>query len=132
MSAHLKRFEPLSTELCGARRSGWERSAPGRHRLPCVLPAGHEGEHRDAFAQTWADSVETQREETGPSVRAGRKPVRMCVRCQHITDTPMVVCEIHSATGPGFNVYCCPQCAQYYFAHPERQPGWPGNEDGTL
>ncbi|WP_175411993.1 hypothetical protein [Streptomyces sp. TRM64462] len=55
----------------------------------------------------------------------------MCVRCHDITDTPIIVAEIHSASGPGFNVYCCPTCARYYFIHHERQPGWPGNEDGT-
>lgn len=42
--------------LCGARRPGWDRVAPGPYfRLPCVLAQGHvrEGarEHRDAFAQ---------------------------------------------------------------------------------
>ncbi|OII70503.1 hypothetical protein BJP39_13205 [Streptomyces sp. CC77] len=110
MSANLKRVEPLSTEPCGARRPGWERPGPGRHRLPCILPGGHEGEHRDAFAQTWA----------APSARAVRKPIRMCVRCSGITDTPVLVAEIHSASGPGFNVYACPGCAPYYVAYPER------------
>ncbi|WP_256220641.1 MULTISPECIES: hypothetical protein [unclassified Streptomyces] len=28
--------------------------------------------------------------------------------------------EIHSASGPGFNVYACPGCAPYYVAYPER------------
>lgn len=39
--------------LCGARRPGWERPGPGRHRLPCILPAGHTGTHQDALRQTW-------------------------------------------------------------------------------
>ncbi|MFF3894649.1 DUF6907 domain-containing protein [Streptomyces sp. NPDC001812] len=39
--------------LCGARRPGWERPGPGRHRLPCILPADHTGTHRDALRQTW-------------------------------------------------------------------------------
>ncbi|OII60627.1 hypothetical protein BJP40_09360 [Streptomyces sp. CC53] len=121
MTAHLKRVEPPSTEPCGARPPG-ERPGLDAHRLACVLPGGHQGEHRDALRRTWE----------APRARAERKPVRMCVRCHHITDTPMVVSEIHSASGPGFTVYCCPTCAPYYFAHPERQPGWPGNPDGKL
>ncbi|MFF0104519.1 hypothetical protein [Streptomyces hirsutus] len=39
--------------LCGARRPGWERPGPGRHRLPCVVSTGHAGAHRDAFGKTW-------------------------------------------------------------------------------
>ena len=44
---------PSTTPLCGARRPGWERPGPGRHRLPCMLPTGHTGAHRDALRQTW-------------------------------------------------------------------------------
>ncbi|MEU2181645.1 hypothetical protein [Streptomyces thermolilacinus] len=40
-----------------------------------------------------------------------RKPVRLCVRCDRITDEPVVVSEVHSGSGPGFNVYACPACA---------------------
>ncbi|WP_268985704.1 hypothetical protein [Streptomyces sp. CC228A] len=39
--------------------------------------------------------------------------------------------EIHSASGPGFSVYCCPTCARYCFAHPQHEPARPGNPDGT-
>ncbi|MFC4608799.1 hypothetical protein ACFO9E_13365 [Streptomyces maoxianensis] len=39
--------------LCGARRPGWERPGPGRHRLPCVRDIGHDEDHLDAFGQTW-------------------------------------------------------------------------------
>ncbi|MDX3642360.1 hypothetical protein [Streptomyces sp. MB09-02B] len=46
----------------------------------------------------------------GPE-RQVRRPVRMCVRCDAITDRPVVVSEVHQATGPGFNVYACPDCA---------------------
>lgn len=43
-----------SAMLCGARRPGWERGpAVGINRIPCVLPDGHEGEHANAFGQTW-------------------------------------------------------------------------------
>jgi hypothetical protein len=43
-----------SAALCGARRPGWEHGpAIGINRIPCVLPAAHDGEHRNAFAQTW-------------------------------------------------------------------------------
>ncbi|WP_275678477.1 hypothetical protein [Streptomyces sp. MUM 203J] len=41
----------------------------------------------------------------------------------------MVVSEIHSASGPGFTVYCCPKCARHYFTRPEHRPDWPGAED---
>lgn len=37
--------------------------------------------------------------------------VRMCVRCQKITEEPVVVREVHSNSGPGWNVYACPGCA---------------------
>ncbi len=42
-----------------------------------------------------------------------RKPVRMCVRCDRITKEP-VVCEVHSASGPGFTVYACTACARLF------------------
>ena len=37
--------------------------------------------------------------------------VRMCVRCQEITEQPVLVREVHSNSGPGWNVYACPGCA---------------------
>lgn len=40
-----------------------------------------------------------------------RKPVRLCVRRDRIKDEPVVVSEVHSGSGPGFNVYACPACA---------------------
>jgi hypothetical protein len=40
-----------------------------------------------------------------------RRPVRMCVGCDRITSTPVLVSEVHSASGPGFNVYACTECA---------------------
>ncbi len=43
-----------------------------------------------------------------------RPTVRMCARCQHTTDKPVLVHEVHAATGPGFNVYACPACAPHY------------------
>ncbi|MFI6418982.1 hypothetical protein ACIBG6_16465 [Streptomyces sp. NPDC050842] len=76
-------------EACGALWPGGDR--PGRHRSPCALPAGHEGAHR-----------------------AVRQPVRMCVRCCVITADPVVVSEVHQSSGPGFNVYACPECAPHY------------------
>ena len=85
-------------ELCGARWPGEDR--PGRHRPPCSLPAGHEGAHRNAGeAATRA---------------AARQPARMCVRCCVITTDPVVVSEVHQNSGPGFNVYACPECAPHY------------------
>lgn len=44
----------------------------------------------------------------------GRKPVRMCVRCSHITDAPVLVAEVHQNSGPGFNLYACPACAPHF------------------
>ncbi|WP_173263683.1 hypothetical protein [Streptomyces pacificus] len=35
----------------------------------------------------------------------------MCVRCQRVTDEPVVVAEVHQGSGPGWNVYACPECA---------------------
>lgn len=41
-------------------------------------------------------------------------PIRMCARCQCTTHEPVLVHEVHAATGPGFNVYACPDCADHY------------------
>ncbi|MEV0923708.1 hypothetical protein AB0I99_00980 [Streptomyces spongiicola] len=41
-------------------------------------------------------------------------PVRMCVRCERITDDPVMVHEVHSAGGPGWNVYACRGCAPHF------------------
>lgn len=49
---------------------------------------------------------------------APRRPIRMCARCGRTTDRPVLVHEVHAATGPGFNVYACPECAPHY---PPRQ-----------
>ncbi|MFH8487897.1 hypothetical protein [Streptomyces longisporoflavus] len=43
-----------------------------------------------------------------------RPPVRMCARCERTTDAPVLVHEVHAATGPGFNVYACGECAASY------------------
>nr|WTB29976.1 hypothetical protein OG781_11190 [Streptomyces sp. NBC_00830] len=43
-----------------------------------------------------------------------RPPVRMCVECEHITETPVAVRVIHANSGPGWNVYACPDCAPSY------------------
>ncbi|CAL9432295.1 hypothetical protein [Streptomyces sp. NPDC095602] len=48
-----------------------------------------------------------------------RKPVRMCARCERITDEPVVVSEVHQATGPGFNVYACAGCAPLFPPAPD-------------
>jgi hypothetical protein len=49
-------------------------------------------------------------------MESARRPapvVRMCVRCQRITEAPVVVREVHSNSGPGWNVYACPDCAPH-------------------
>jgi hypothetical protein len=33
---------------------------------------------------------------------------------QAATYEPVLVHEVHAATGPGFNVYACPDCAAHY------------------
>ncbi|MGW0827449.1 hypothetical protein [Streptomyces sp. NPDC002845] len=43
-----------------------------------------------------------------------RPPIRMCVRCERTTENPVLVHAHHAATGPGFNVYACPDCATHY------------------
>lgn len=131
-------------DLCGALRYGWQRPGPDRHRLPCLLHSGHDGGHRDAFDATWPRSCEdcgttaspletltvsepdgtfrdghvcgpcADRTATPGPERHGRRPVRMCVRCNAVTDRPVVVSEVHQATGPGFNVYACPDCAPHF------------------
>ncbi|WP_149826071.1 hypothetical protein [Streptomyces tailanensis] len=136
-------------KLCGARRYDWQRPGrPGSHRLPCLLPGGHDGDHRDAFNSTWfpacgdrgdcgtaASPLETltvpepdgtfrDGPACGPCAgwtaapgrpeRQERRPVRMCVRCDVVTDRPVIVSEVHQATGPGFNVYACPDCAPHF------------------
>lgn len=43
--------------------------------------------------------------------QAAPKPLRMCVRCRRLTEDPIVVCEVHTNSGPGWNVYACRSCA---------------------
>jgi hypothetical protein len=43
-----------------------------------------------------------------------RPAMRMCARCHCTTSHPVLVHEVHAATGPGFNVYACPECADHY------------------
>lgn len=43
-----------------------------------------------------------------------RRPVRMCVRCHRVTDAPVTVAEVHRSSGPGWNVYACPECAPHF------------------
>ncbi|MFD6287634.1 hypothetical protein [Streptomyces sp. NPDC060205] len=46
-----------------------------------------------------------------------RPSVRMCARCERAAAEPVLV---HEATGPGFNVYACQECADHY--PPRRDP----------
>ncbi|MCZ4508861.1 hypothetical protein O3Q52_11725 [Streptomyces sp. ActVer] len=43
-----------------------------------------------------------------------RPAVRMCARCHRTTSHPVLVHEVRAATGPGFNVYACSECADLY------------------
>ncbi|WP_413758809.1 hypothetical protein [Streptomyces sp. MMBL 11-3] len=49
-----------------------------------------------------------------------RPAVRMCARCERTTAEPVLVHEVHAATGAGFNVYACRECADHY--PPRRDP----------
>ncbi|MEV7309458.1 hypothetical protein AB0N67_24805 [Streptomyces microflavus] len=50
---------PPATE-CGARRPGWDQGpAVGSHRIPCTLPTGHDGGHRDGLGNEWTPTVES-------------------------------------------------------------------------
>ncbi|MDT9690573.1 hypothetical protein Q5762_19940 [Streptomyces sp. P9(2023)] len=63
-----------------------------------------------------------------------RRPVRMCVRCGRITTAPVVVSEVHQNSGPGFNVYACPDCAPHFPPLPDvlhlLTPGWRSRAEG--
>lgn len=50
---------------------------------------------------------------------APRRPVRMCARCERVTEDPVLVHQVHAATGPGFNVYACRACAAHYPPQPD-------------
>ncbi|MFJ6992635.1 hypothetical protein [Streptomyces sp. NPDC003090] len=52
----------------------------------------------------------------------GRRPVRMCVRCDRITESPVVVSEVHQDSGPGWSVYACPGCAPHFPPLPDEGP----------
>lgn len=38
-------------------------------------------------------------------------PRRMCLDCQTLTETPVLLYAIERASGPAFPVYACPDCA---------------------
>jgi hypothetical protein len=43
-------------EACGARRPPWQQTSPlVVSRMPCALPAGHDGPHEDALAGQWVE-----------------------------------------------------------------------------
>jgi hypothetical protein len=47
------------TEVCGARRARWQETPPlVAARMPCALPAGHDGPHEDALAGKWVELPE--------------------------------------------------------------------------
>lgn len=61
----------------------------------------------------------------------------MCARCQRVTAEPVLVHEVFAPTGPGWNVYACPECAPHYppLSDPldllprRRRPGSGGGKD---
>jgi hypothetical protein len=48
----------------------------------------------------------------------------MCAECSKITDQPIIIRIIHAATGPGWNVYACPDCAPHYLTADEARQLW--------
>ncbi|MFG2127895.1 hypothetical protein ACGFNV_08850 [Streptomyces sp. NPDC048751] len=61
----------------------------------------------------------------GTEGKAPRPPVRMCVRCQVTTETPVVVCVVHQNSGPGFVVYACRACAVHFPPQPDARTTLP-------
>ncbi|WP_240135098.1 hypothetical protein [Streptomyces sp. MUM 178J] len=63
-----------------------------------------------------------------------RRAVRMCVRCNALTSRPVVVSEVHAGSGPGFNVYACPECAPRFPVVPDAldllESGWRERMEG--
>jgi hypothetical protein len=43
----------------------------------------------------------------------------MCVRCDRVTDAPVLVSEVHQNSGPGFSVYACGDCAPHFLPPPD-------------
>ena len=69
----------------------------------------------------------------GTADKEPRLPVRMCVRCEVTTETPVVVAVVHQSSGPGFVVYACQVCAAHYPPQPDvltapRPSGQAGDE----
>lgn len=116
---------------------------PGASTLVCLRTKGHDGPHRNITDREWTGVCErcgsteqphaTVTTDSGGSVRhrqlcqrcargeasagvrrAVRIGVRRCVRCDRITDTPVLVSEVHQNSGTGFNVYACHACAPHY------------------
>ncbi|MDX2390681.1 hypothetical protein NJL88_11515 [Streptomyces sp. DK15] len=46
-----------------------------------------------------------------------QQPVRMCADCQVISTTPILVNYVEQASGPGWNLYACPDCAPHRLTH---------------
>ncbi|MDH2389759.1 hypothetical protein QCN29_13330 [Streptomyces sp. HNM0663] len=63
-----------------------------------------------------------------------RRAARMCVRCNTLTSQPVVVSEVHAGSGPGFNVYACPECAPHLPVLPDAldllESGWRKRTEG--
>jgi hypothetical protein len=43
----------------------------------------------------------------------------MCVTCHTITDTPLLIRSIEQGSGPGWNLYACPDCAPQHLSQDE-------------
>lgn len=57
--------------------------------------------------------------EPNDSTPAERLPVRMCVDCRVITTTPIMIRAIEQASGPGWSLYACSECAHRHLTHAE-------------
>ncbi|MCX5203898.1 hypothetical protein OG897_20875 [Streptomyces sp. NBC_00237] len=111
-----------TADQCGARRPGWEHGpAIGINRIPCVLPKHDQGDHANAYAQTWTNtSTDTGQTDTDGDEHMTREWLNgtlpeptpaLCIGCKCLTTAPVVVRCIESASGPGTTLYACPTCA---------------------
>ncbi|WP_241838036.1 hypothetical protein [Streptomyces sp. CB03234] len=110
MSATGERLEPQVPECarCGNRRGPWRPDPYGAKAVVCAAgcPAGTAVGGPPGTATTGAEARARRVD--------ARKPVRMCVRCDRFTTAPVLVSEVHSGSGPGFNVYACCDCAPLF------------------
>jgi hypothetical protein len=86
---------------------GTRSERPGR-------PYGDDASDADTVPLDRGAGAEPESEPPRVRQLGTRPPVRMCVRCQVTTETPVVVCVVHQNSGPGFTVYACQASAPHF------------------